>query len=49
MDTNEKATKEMTEKEYVSCWSLNAMQHFHDGDYVWICDFIKNMLGIVMA
>lgn len=44
MDMNEDA-KRMTEQEYISCWSLNAIQHFHDGDYTWICDFIKSNIG----
>ena len=39
METNESIT--MDEKAYISQWSLNAKQHFGDGDYKWLCDFIK--------
>ena len=27
---------------YIQNWSLNAKQHFEDGDYKWICDLIPN-------
>lgn len=42
---NSKETRQMTEQEYVSCWEVNAKQHFNDGDYTWLCDFIKNNVG----
>lgn len=45
MDMNEEVAREMTEQEYVSCWGLNAKQHFDDEDYTWLCDFIKNNVG----
>lgn len=35
------AIKNMTESEYITAWSLNAKQHFEDGDYEWLCDFIS--------
>lgn len=28
-------------KEYISKWTHNAKQHFDDGDYEWLCDFIQ--------
>lgn len=28
-------------KEYISNWTLNAKQHFDDGDYEWLCDLIQ--------
>lgn len=28
-------------KEYISKWTLNAKQHFDDGDYEWLCDLIQ--------
>lgn len=28
-------------KEYINKWTLNAKQHFDDGDYEWLCDFIQ--------
>lgn len=45
MDMDKQETREMTEEEYVSSWSLNAMQHFLDKDYMWICEFIKKHIG----
>lgn len=32
---------DMFEKEYISRWTLNAKQHFDNGDYEWLCDFIQ--------
>lgn len=29
------------EKYYISQWKENALQHYIDGDYGWLCDFIK--------
>ena len=34
------------EKDYISRWNSNAKQHFDDGDYEWICDFIKKKYEI---
>ena len=28
-------------KEYIANWTLNAKQHFDDGDYEWLCDIIQ--------
>lgn len=30
-----------SEKDYLSSWVQNAKQHFEDGDYEWLCDFIQ--------
>lgn len=45
LDMNEGVTIEAAEKEYISHWRLNAKQHFDDGDYKWLCNFIKNHVG----
>ena len=45
MDMNEGVTIEMAEKDYISRWRLNAKQHFDNGDYKWLCNFIKNHVG----
>ena len=29
------------EKDYITRWTINAKQHFTDGDYGWICDLIN--------
>lgn len=31
------------ELEYIDAWTLNAKQHFEDGDYEWICDRIRQI------
>ena len=45
LDMNEGVTIEVAEKDYISHWRLNAKQHFDDGDYKWLCDFIENHVG----
>ena len=37
---------DMFEKEYISRWTLNAKQHFDNGDYEWLCDFIQQFYVI---
>lgn len=32
----------MTQQEYIDRWKENAMQHFDDGDYEWICNQIES-------
>ena len=32
---------------YIHSWSLNAKQHFEDGDYDWICDKLSNYKKIL--
>ena len=32
----------MTQQEYINRWKENAMQHFDDGDYEWICNQIES-------
>lgn len=34
---------ETAEKDYITRWSVNAKQHFDDGDYEWICDLINKI------
>ena len=34
-------TRAMTQQEYTEAWSLNAKQHFEDGDYEWLCDQLE--------
>ena len=41
------SVKAMTNKEYVDFWTLNAKQHFEDGDYEWICDEIDHYHSIL--
>ena len=36
--------KDAAEIDYISRWSLNAKQHFDDGDYDWLCTFIRNQV-----
>ena len=36
--------KEKAAIDYISRWSLNAKQHFDDGDYEWLCEFIKSQV-----
>lgn len=31
------------ELEYINAWTLNAKQHFEDGDYEWLCDKIRQI------
>lgn len=45
LDMNEGVTIEVAEKDYISHWRLNAKQHFDDGDYKWLCNFIENHVG----
>lgn len=48
METNDFAACEETEEmEYILRWSKNAKQHFDDGDYDWLCNFINNHTGDV--
>ncbi len=35
------ATQIEAEKDYIARWSKNALQHFDDGDYHWICDILN--------
>ena len=32
---------DLLEKGYISNWTINAKQHFDDGDYEWLCDVIQ--------
>lgn len=32
---------DLLEEKYISEWTLNAKQHFDDGDYEWLCDAIQ--------
>lgn len=34
-------SEDLLGKEYISRWTLNAQQHFDDGDYEWLCDLIQ--------
>ena len=34
------------EVDYVSRWKLNAKQHFDDGDYQWLCEFIEKHIAV---
>ena len=45
MEVNENVTYEEAEKDYIDRWSLNAKQHFDDGDYEWLCAFLKKHIG----
>lgn len=47
MDNKNKSIDENAETEYIFRWSINAKQHFDDGDYNWLCDFIDNYAGEV--
>ena len=35
-------TLEIAEKKYIARWTVNAKQHFDNGDYSWVCDLIKD-------
>ena len=43
METNECTI--MNEQDYISHWGVNAKQHFDNGDYEWLCGFIKHFTG----
>ena len=43
METNEYTI--MNEQDYISHWGVNAKQHFDNGDYEWLCGFIKHFVG----
>lgn len=32
---------QIIQKEYITAWTENSKQHFDDGDYEWVCDFIS--------
>jgi len=34
--------QQKTPEEYINAWTLNAEQHFEDGDYEWVCDQIES-------
>ena len=38
-------TYEEIERNYINRWKFNARQHYDDGDYGWLCDFIKKHAG----
>lgn len=37
------ATLIEAEKDYIARWSKNALQHFDDGDYHWICEMLNGL------
>lgn len=39
-------SEDMLRKEYISNWTLNAKQHFDDGDYEWLCDLIQQWFPV---
>jgi len=39
--------KKMNPEEYVEAWNNNAMRHFDDGDYEWICDQIPKYNNVL--
>lgn len=41
MEVTSQMTYEEIERNYINRWKFNARQHFDDGDYGWLCDFIK--------
>lgn len=38
---------EIARKKYLEKWSLNATQHLEEGEYEWICSFIKEYVCIL--
>lgn len=47
MDIENQSIYGNAETEYIFRWGINAKQHFDDGDYNWLCDFIYNNAGDV--
>lgn len=43
---NNVIAKEISEKDYIFRWSQNAKQHFDDGDYQWLCEYIRKHITI---